>query len=52
MESKDYLKYIKDKADASGHDYKEVLRNYKAMLKANFEQDIHDIINSMEGDCL
>lgn len=42
-----FLEHIKDESARYGEDYKKVLEEYKAMLKANFEQDIHDIINAM-----
>lgn len=52
MSDKDYLEYIKDESARYGVDYKQVIENYKAMLKANFEQDIHDVINNMEDKYL
>lgn len=50
--SKDKLEYIKDQAAAYGEDYKEVLARYIGMANSNFEQDIHDIINSMDDEYL
>lgn len=42
-----YIDYINTEASRYGENYLEVLERYLAMIKANFKQDIHDIINEM-----